>query len=796
MAKQMIAGGTGVEPDRDTDRKLRVLLVAPMPPPDHGGIANWTRIVCKQVRVDPDCELLVLSSAKRRRQHVEASLVMRGISGVVRAVSDIWRFCWKIWEQKPDVVHLCTSGGPATIKDLFILAISRLLQVPVVLHYHMGRLPDIMAQAGEDWNLTCTAMALAAATVVLDKRSEGLLKAALPRQRIVRLPNPVEIDVLDELRAPIAPPRLGAECAKLVYLGHAMRTKGLRELVEACAKLPRGTLTLEIVGPVVVTFKRKLCRIAEAADGGEWLHFCGPVEHDEAVLHIHHADLLVLPSYSEGMPNVVLEAMACGKAVLATTVGALPEMLDIGGPQECGVCVLARSADELLAAIKYLLSDNQRRRELGERGRRRAESLYAAPTACRQLVDLWKTVHDNHTLPAPVVDEAPPETLKVLLATPMPPPEHGGIVNWTRVVCKTLASHPEIQLRVVDTKRRYRGIPRMRLLSRLVFGTPQALMDSYRIYRQLKTNRPDVLHINTSGSLGTPRDVLVLSIAKRLGVPSIIHYHLQNPPAEITHQRFYWKMTRWAMSLADVVVLLDSLSGACVRAAIPRKRIVVLPNMVELDVIERLMMARTTPIASGAALTIMFVGFVAPKKGVRDLVEAWLRLSNRNVRLELVGTVVDSRLQKTLGRRASQGGKGDGLQFLGAMNHEQVLQRLLTADMFVLPSHGESAPMVVLEAMGCGKAVVSTFTGAIPEMLDIGGPQQCGICVPPRDVDALVAAMDQLLENGELRKEYGRRGRERVVAKYSVPIGCSQLLELWRSVIPTATPHSEVPSDA
>ena len=57
------------------------------------------------------------------------------------------------------------------------------------------------------------------------------------------------------------------------------------------------------------------------------------------IRHIAKADLLVLPSYTEGAPMVVLEAMACGRAILATSVGAVPEMFDIGGPEECGVCI-------------------------------------------------------------------------------------------------------------------------------------------------------------------------------------------------------------------------------------------------------------------------------------------------------------------------------------------------------------------------------------------------------------------------------------------------------------------------
>jgi glycosyltransferase involved in cell wall biosynthesis len=116
------------------------------------------------------------------------------------------------------------------------------------------------------------------------------------------------------------------------------------------------------------------------------------MERGEAIRHIAHADIFVLPSYTEGMPNVVLEAMACERAILSTTVGAMPEMLDIGGPGECGVCVPPRNADALADAIRNLLQNPQLRDQLGRKARQRVVQVYSVPIACGLLVDLWRSV--------------------------------------------------------------------------------------------------------------------------------------------------------------------------------------------------------------------------------------------------------------------------------------------------------------------------------------------------------------------------------------------------------------------
>ena len=385
--------------------------------------------------------------------------------------------------------------------------------------------------------------------------------------------------------------------------------------------------------------------------------------------------------------------------------------------------------------------------------------------------------------------------LRVLLASGLPPPEYGGIINWSRVVRRELGKRSDVELAFVDTTRPHQDARRLQTAGRLVFGSYQAILVVCRMCYRMWADRPDVVHLNTSARLGTFRDILILRFAKWLGIPSVIHLHMQQPPAEMSHRSLHWKMLRWALSLASVVVVLDKRSESCVRAALPHQKIAILPTMVEMDVIDNLLAHANASPASDAAARLVFVGFVCVVKGVRELLQACLKLTNRRIQLDVIGKVDNHVLHRELELLAAQAGKTNWLRFHGPVNHSEVLRRILAADMLVLPSHAESAPAVVLEAMGCGKPVVSTFTGAIPDMLDIDGPEQCGLCALPRDVDALAAAIARLLDDPEERELLGRRGRNRVEQRYAVPVGCSQLLELWRSLSRTATPLSQTPSD-
>jgi glycosyltransferase involved in cell wall biosynthesis len=256
----------------------------------------------------------------------------------------------------------------------------------------MGAIPKVFANKGIEWRLTLKAMKMADVIVTLDHRSEVCVRECLPAKRVVTLPNMVEIDVLDAVRANSDAFTRKAEDFHVVFVGQILRTKGILELIEAGSKLTDRGLHLDLVGPVSKSFQAKLMRRAAALSSADWLHFHGSKPHYEAIYIMAISDLLVLPSYTEGFPNVVLEAMALGKPILATGVGAIPEMLDMGGEEECGVIVPAREVVPLATALERLMANPSLRQELGKKARRRAERLYSVPVACGQLTDLWESL--------------------------------------------------------------------------------------------------------------------------------------------------------------------------------------------------------------------------------------------------------------------------------------------------------------------------------------------------------------------------------------------------------------------
>lgn len=126
------------------------------------------------------------------------------------------------------------------------------------------------------------------------------------------------------------------------------------------------------------------CSVVVAGDGperdrlerkfGDRASFLGPVPYEQIPGIYNQVDALVLPSHTEGLPRVVLEAQATGTPVIATRVGGLPEIIEDG---KTGMLVDARSPDQLAAAIDRIASDSNLQSKLGKMGRRAVVESYS-----------------------------------------------------------------------------------------------------------------------------------------------------------------------------------------------------------------------------------------------------------------------------------------------------------------------------------------------------------------------------------------------------------------------------------
>lgn len=177
----------------------------------------------------------------------------------------------------------------------------------------------------------------------------------VPRDRIHVIPNGVDVDRFRPTDRERARQDLGlpADGRLVVSVAHLKRTKGYDELLDALAALPED-VRLVIVGedPGRGTYRRHLEeRIVGLGLAGR-VTLAGRQPHERIPLYLNAADAAVLASYREGCPNVVLESLACGTPVVATRVGAVPDLVTPGAN---GVIVPPRDAAALADGLRNVL---------------------------------------------------------------------------------------------------------------------------------------------------------------------------------------------------------------------------------------------------------------------------------------------------------------------------------------------------------------------------------------------------------------------------------------------------------
>jgi glycosyltransferase involved in cell wall biosynthesis len=173
----------------------------------------------------------------------------------------------------------------------------------------------------------------------------------------------------------------------LLEVGRLCDVKGQRELVAALPRLARTDVTLLLAGDDIETggaFRDELVREANELGVADRVRFLG--RRDDVPSLLAASDALVLPSWAEGLPLVVLEAMAAGRPVVASAVGGTPEAVVEG---ETGLLVPPQDVPALVRALDALLADSDRAAALGEAGRARVRERFDADAAAQRILGLY-----------------------------------------------------------------------------------------------------------------------------------------------------------------------------------------------------------------------------------------------------------------------------------------------------------------------------------------------------------------------------------------------------------------------
>ncbi len=172
---------------------------------------------------------------------------------------------------------------------------------------------------------------------------------------------------------------------------------------------------------------------------------------------------------------------------------------------------------------------------------------------------------------------------------------------------------------------------------------------------------------------------------------------------------------------------------------------------------------------------IICVGRLSAEKGQAGLLEAFAGIAARSPEAELV-LVGDGPEAEDLRSRSQLLGIAGKVTFAGRLGEQETLERIAASDILVLPSFMEGLPIVLMEAMALGTAVIASRVAGIPELVEDG---KTGLLFTPSKWDELAACMLRLLGDDELRKILAQNGKTTVGAEFDIKSSANQLRALF-----------------
>jgi teichuronic acid biosynthesis glycosyltransferase TuaC len=204
-----------------------------------------------------------------------------------------------------------------------------------------------------------------------------------PDLHVEVLRNGVDLELFKEMNREEVRRDLNLTGPTIISVGLLIPRKGHELVIEALSLLPEVQLLICGEGPMRAELERRAQRLFVS----DRVRFLGMIKHEDLNRYYSAADVLVLASYREGWPNVVLEAMACGTPVVATAVGAVPDFVD---HPHAGRIVRERTVPAIAAAIRAVLASPPSRHEV-----RTYASQFSWDRTAQGLLALFSDVMDH-----------------------------------------------------------------------------------------------------------------------------------------------------------------------------------------------------------------------------------------------------------------------------------------------------------------------------------------------------------------------------------------------------------------
>jgi glycosyltransferase involved in cell wall biosynthesis len=360
-----------VVPRAPLPRETRVRILQMGPALDvRGGISSVEQLICDYL--PPYAAVRHVATMAEDTKLASAAVFARALRTLSRSLEEI----------EPAIVHIHFASRGSMLRKFILANMVVRARRPLIMHAHGANFDQFYRGLPAPVR-SFVSRTLQQASVLIALSSQWrdfyVHECEVSPSQVIVLPNPVRVPAR-------VPDRSGRTQIQFLHLGRLGTRKGGYDLVNAFAALPEATRAharLVLAGDGDVEGMRKL-----AAPFGDRVRVLSWIDAHERDRLLAESDVFVLPSYAEGVPMSLLEAMAAGLPCITTPVGGIPDVFTHGAE---GLLVPPGDAAQLRSAMSTFIGDESARLAAGKRAYERARAFDVHAYA-RRLADIYQRI--------------------------------------------------------------------------------------------------------------------------------------------------------------------------------------------------------------------------------------------------------------------------------------------------------------------------------------------------------------------------------------------------------------------
>ncbi len=374
-------------------QKPKIMIVGPNL--EFGGVTRYLKDFVLRAQGH---NVIVFNTARPKKRKIKAgtgykeafnSGIIRTFSGILVAIRNMIKFPFVLLKSQVKLVHICGVSFFPFWENSWYIIVAKLFRKPVTLHY-LGAFDKYYENVGSFHKfLIRSSLKLPDMLFLLSDKVKIIIQDFVEPSKLLVLPSSVDTKWFSSQNRVV--PEVSEEVRILFIGGLDPFRKGIYDLLQAFSKVitsfPKTTLVLT-GGDSFIEVKSKW----ESMKLSDKIDFLGWIDDADLPNLYSSCDILVLPSYNEGLPYVIIEALSSGLPIVATNVGGIAEVVTNG---ENGFIIEPGDLQALTSTLSILVSDSPLRAKMSQNNSIKAAAKYSVDEVINSIEKIFQTLYSK-----------------------------------------------------------------------------------------------------------------------------------------------------------------------------------------------------------------------------------------------------------------------------------------------------------------------------------------------------------------------------------------------------------------